>query len=106
MDYLDYLSKFIEEGRRKFEDNVRRHANAIDLGDLLKKLEGKTPAERNDYGWFIFYVSPYEIHVSNEKINLFGYCGLVDKEFKGKKVEDFYQRLVNDYVKNGKATKI
>lgn len=102
MNYLDTLPKLIEDSKREFEDSVRRRANGIDLGDVLEKLEGKTPAERNDSGWFIFYIKPYEIHVSNEKINLFGYENLVDVEFKGEEVESLYDKLVEDYAKNQK----
>lgn len=99
MNYLDYLSEVIGEDRRKFEDTVRRRANAIDLREVIKKLEGKTPVERNNSGWFIFYIGPYEIHVSNEKINLFGYNNLLNKEFKGKKIGSLYSKLVEDCAK-------
>ena len=103
MDYLYNLSRFIEDTMKEFEDNVRRHANGISLNDVLKKLEGKVPSERKNSGGFIFRIDLYEIHVSSEKINLFGYKNLINKEFEGDVIEDLYRSLVENYPNlNGK----
>lgn len=97
---LDELSKLIE-------NSVRELAKNINLEDVLKELylqiDSKHIAlrritlEPDNFGWFIFSIGPYEIHVSEEKLNLYSHNNLVDREFKGEKVKLLYSRLVEDY---------
>tara|TARA_Y100000034_G_scaffold125765_1_gene175986 strand:- start:917 stop:1258 length:342 start_codon:yes stop_codon:yes gene_type:complete len=102
MDYLDELSKKIEDGKREFEDTARRRANGISLGDVLKKLEGKTPLELDDSRKLRFETGPYTIYVSDKGIDLFGHEYLVNRRFEGEEVEELYYKLVDEYKENQK----
>lgn len=93
---LDEFTEVYKQEENDFKDRMKTISKEISLDSVLRKIEPMEPLEPYD-GHFLFRVSHYHIFVSEQAVQLIGFQGVLDREFKGEEIKPIYDNILNKY---------
>ena len=93
---LKYFTNIFEARKEEFERTVRQTAEGITLQHIMDELEDKKPSDTNN-GVFVFSEEHYRIAIKKEILILKAYDGLVVREFSGREVSNYYDKIFNNF---------